>query len=107
MLRHLFFILFFIACNLFNSSNSFLSNTLIDDSYEELNPIVNSSYFFDEELADETEKDDYSKYLMLIASDYTINKSKNKKKPTTINSLVKIKTTLLNFYIDLPPPGIS
>lgn len=99
--------MFFVACNLFNSSNSINSIDFIDDTYEELNPIVNSALLFNEEYADETEKDDFSKHLMLFASDFTIIKTKSKEKNTFINSTVINKTALLNSYIDLPPPGVS
>ena len=106
MLKHLFFILFFVACNLFNSSNSINSTDFIDNTYEELNSIVNSAHFFIEEYADETEKDDFSKHLMLFASDFTIIKTKRVRENTSLHSALINKTVLLNSYIDLPPPGI-
>jgi hypothetical protein len=107
LLKNIFFILFLVACNLFNSSNSINSIDFIDGTYEELNSIVHSSLVFIEDFAEETEKDDSSKHLMLFASDFTIIKTKSKEKNIFINSTIINKNALLNSYIDLPPPGNS
>ncbi len=107
MINNLFFILFFISCNFLSSGNSYSSDKFVGNSIEELNQIISGSFLLEEEFADETEKDDFSNHLMLFASDFTIIKTKSKEKNTFINGAVISKAVLLNFYIDLPPPGIS
>ena len=107
LLKHLFFILIFIACNFLSSSNSYGSSTFVGDSGEELNPIISGLFLLDEEFADETEDNEFSKHLMLFASDYIHIQKKYKENSPILYNLVINKTVLLNSYIDLPPPGIS
>lgn len=83
-----------------------VSDTLVDDSFEELNYINTGSFFLDDEFADETEKDEFSKLLMRINSDYILIRTKHERNCTFLYNIVINKTTLLHSNIDLPPPDL-
>ena len=66
LLRYLFYILFLVVCNLFNTHNSTIYDNPANRDLCELNNFVNISDLVSDEFFDNTQDDDVIKYIGLI-----------------------------------------